>query len=285
MGEGLIASQVLGCCIVIVFLIGLVKLWHTNRELRKHEIIDEERRARIAEMKHCGIRHLSYSNVPFGVRAIERGVEVDGIWIASTGTAETSQVASTATLIANHTRHKTLDEETCYENPEEVLDNRGELSSSTFTHSPAPSSRCNVHRQVGYCDSTTGDLSRQSMSVTTDGMVYKPSGTGRLSLQDTERAFIPSPQQLARHRPRTRATSLDSSAANHPQQTKKVYGSAQIFVNREHRRLNSGFEVLPVGALGVRPEFPVVGPGSRLEDQSMELQTMPTSTKLQKQRR
>lgn len=268
-----------------MFLIGLVKLWHTNRELRKHEIIDEERRARMAEMKHCGIRHLSYSNVPFGVRAIERGVEVEGIWIASAGTAETSQVASSATLTVKHAGQRTPDERSYCEDQEEVLDSRDGPSCSTLAHSPTPSSRCNVHQPVGCSDGITPDSSRQSIPMTTDGLVYTPSGTGRLSLQDTERSFVPSPQQLTRHRPKTRAASLDSSAANDTQQTRRVYGSAQVFVNREHRKLNSGFEVLPAGALGVRPEFPVTGPGSGPEYESMELQTMSTSTKLQKPRR
>ncbi|KAG6260859.1 hypothetical protein E4U49_004455 [Claviceps purpurea] len=35
----------------------------------------------------------------------------------------------------------------------------------------------------------------------------------------------------------------------------RVYGSAKVYANREHRRRNSGFEILPAGTLGARPEF------------------------------
>ncbi|KAG5914364.1 hypothetical protein E4U61_005827 [Claviceps capensis] len=35
----------------------------------------------------------------------------------------------------------------------------------------------------------------------------------------------------------------------------RVYGSAQVYANTKHRRRNSGFEILPAGTLGARPEF------------------------------
>ncbi|KAG6076637.1 hypothetical protein E4U16_002664 [Claviceps sp. LM84 group G4] len=41
-----------------------------------------------------------------------------------------------------------------------------------------------------------------------------------------------------------------------PRNTKgRVYGSARVYANTEHRRRNSGFEILPAGTLGARPEF------------------------------
>ncbi|RCI15400.1 hypothetical protein L249_6777 [Ophiocordyceps polyrhachis-furcata BCC 54312] len=77
---------VLACCIVLVFLVGVFKLWWTNRRLRRHEVIEEERRARLAEMRHCGIDRMHRDAIPFGVRALESGVEVEGIWISRSNT-------------------------------------------------------------------------------------------------------------------------------------------------------------------------------------------------------
>ncbi|RDA91735.1 hypothetical protein CP533_4750 [Ophiocordyceps camponoti-saundersi (nom. inval.)] len=77
---------VLACCIVLVFVVGVFKLWWTNRQLRKHEVIEEERRARLAEMRHCGIDRMHRDAIPFGVRALESGVEVEGIWISRSNT-------------------------------------------------------------------------------------------------------------------------------------------------------------------------------------------------------
>ncbi|KAF7550297.1 hypothetical protein G7046_g8064 [Stylonectria norvegica] len=81
---------VLACCIVLVFVIGFVKLWWTNRVLRRLELIDEEKRARVSTMSHC-------------VRAIQSGIEVEGIWISRPNTPDDSQVASCTTLIDSTT--------------------------------------------------------------------------------------------------------------------------------------------------------------------------------------
>ncbi|KAF4594654.1 hypothetical protein GQ602_000267 [Ophiocordyceps camponoti-floridani] len=77
---------VLACCILLVFVIGIVKLWWTNRRLRKYEVIEEERRARLAQMQHCGIDRMHRDAIPFGVRALESGVEVEGIWVSRSNT-------------------------------------------------------------------------------------------------------------------------------------------------------------------------------------------------------
>uniref|UniRef100_A0A1Y1LGA7 Uncharacterized protein n=1 Tax=Photinus pyralis TaxID=7054 RepID=A0A1Y1LGA7_PHOPY len=276
---------VLACCIAIVFLIGLVKLWQNNRELRKYEVIDEERRSRIKEMKHCGIRHLSYSNVPFGVRAIERGVEVEGIWIASSRPAEASQTASSAPSAVEGSTQPVRGGEKVYYCLEDAQENVGESSNAAFTRSSALSQAPDAHHVAEYSDYAVEHNDENRVPATADSTAYKPSGSGRVSLQGSERSFTLSPQQMARHRPRSRAVSLDSSVVNNLQNTRQVYGSAQVFVNRTHRRLNSGFEVLPAGTLGARSEFPIARPGSRRERHSIELQTRPTPAKLQKQRR
>ncbi|OIW35499.1 hypothetical protein CONLIGDRAFT_61490 [Coniochaeta ligniaria NRRL 30616] len=95
---------VLAMCIISVFCLGLGKLWYNNRLMRKQEILDEEKRARFTEMRKAGVPVSSKrgAEIPFGVRAIQGGVEVDGIWISrpATPNVETkTRLQSTTTLI------------------------------------------------------------------------------------------------------------------------------------------------------------------------------------------
>lgn len=91
-------------CIVAVFCLGVGKLWYNNRIMKKQEILDEEKRARFTEMRKAGVPVATKrgADIPFGVRAIQGGVEVDGIWISrpATPTVETKpRLQSTTTLI------------------------------------------------------------------------------------------------------------------------------------------------------------------------------------------
>ena len=90
--------KVLAVSIVIVFCLGLIKLWWTNRSVRKHEIIDEEKRARLTEMRKTGIPTKKGQDIPFGIRAIQSGIEVDGIWISRPATPSRSSSKSKLTL-------------------------------------------------------------------------------------------------------------------------------------------------------------------------------------------
>ncbi|KAJ4271816.1 hypothetical protein NW762_000522 [Fusarium torreyae] len=90
---------ILGCCIVLVFVIGLIKLWWSNRAMRRLEIIDEEKRARVSLMSHCGINTVRAPEIPFGIRAIQSGVEVEGIWISRPNSPESCQLTPGATLV------------------------------------------------------------------------------------------------------------------------------------------------------------------------------------------
>lgn len=78
--------QVLAMGIVIVFLSGLIKLWSSNRQMRKVEQLDAERQTRVTQMRKSGLspngRCRLGSEIPFGVKALESGAEVDGIWLA-----------------------------------------------------------------------------------------------------------------------------------------------------------------------------------------------------------
>lgn len=88
---------------MLVFAFGLVRLWWTNRKIAKLELIDEERRVRLAEMRYCGINARGITDIPFGVRAIQSGIEVEGIWISRPNTPGSSRAASSPTLIGDPT--------------------------------------------------------------------------------------------------------------------------------------------------------------------------------------
>ncbi|KAJ8132807.1 hypothetical protein O1611_g819 [Lasiodiplodia mahajangana] len=89
---------VLAAGIVAVFFIGWAKLWWMQRLLKKHALIDEEKRVRQTTLRKSGLRRVE---IPFGVRAIQSGVEVEGIWISRPVTptgARSSGRASSTTL-------------------------------------------------------------------------------------------------------------------------------------------------------------------------------------------
>lgn len=77
---------VLAMGIAVVFLIGLMKLWWTNRHVKKIEELDAEKQVRAAQMRRSGLpsnrNSRLGSEIPFGVKALESGVEVDGVWVA-----------------------------------------------------------------------------------------------------------------------------------------------------------------------------------------------------------
>ncbi|CCF32193.1 hypothetical protein CH063_04618 [Colletotrichum higginsianum] len=79
---------ILALAICVVFIIGFIKLWWTNRYIAKIEIIDAEKRAHAAELESTGLPPppRKQSDIPFGVRAIQSGIEVDGIWISRPNT-------------------------------------------------------------------------------------------------------------------------------------------------------------------------------------------------------
>lgn len=93
--------------IVAVFGAGLVKLWWNNRLMLKQEVLDEEKRTRVEEMRRSGLSIKRASEIPFGVRALQKGVEVDGIWISRPASlsekAPIEKIASSTTLAGQDT--------------------------------------------------------------------------------------------------------------------------------------------------------------------------------------
>lgn len=66
--------------------------------------MDEEKRARLSMLSHCGVDAWRPPDIPFGVRAIQNGIEVEGIWISRPNTPEKSQDASIVPPAANMTQ-------------------------------------------------------------------------------------------------------------------------------------------------------------------------------------
>ena len=72
-----------------------------QRLLKKHTLLDEEKRARQMEMRKSGLPVGRRVDIPFGVRAIQSGIEVEGIWISRPATpieTRSSSKASSTTL-------------------------------------------------------------------------------------------------------------------------------------------------------------------------------------------
>ncbi|KAF1814309.1 hypothetical protein P152DRAFT_266990 [Eremomyces bilateralis CBS 781.70] len=83
---------VLGCAIVITFAMGCFKLWHSHRKLKKYVLADEKEAT--PAMVEAQVSLDTESEVPFGVRALEKGIEVDGVWISRTNTPNSSAPGS-----------------------------------------------------------------------------------------------------------------------------------------------------------------------------------------------
>ncbi|KAI9696539.1 MAG: hypothetical protein M1836_005558 [Candelina mexicana] len=88
---------VLGAAIVATILAGCVKLWWSHWQLRKYTALEAAKRAQAEEKSQAPKSSRARGNdIPFGVRAIESGIEVDGVWISRTNTPAPSSPRSLA---------------------------------------------------------------------------------------------------------------------------------------------------------------------------------------------
>lgn len=72
---------------LLSFTAGLVRLHFTTRASRRHALHEKEERAYLASLRAAGLRpsERGRSDYPFGARALEMGVEVEGIWVVGRG--------------------------------------------------------------------------------------------------------------------------------------------------------------------------------------------------------
>ena len=76
---------------------GSIKLGYSRWRLRKYTAIAATKEAQRKEMLHTeSVTRRRAPDIPFGVRAIESGIEVDGVWISRSNTPSTSVPGSPA---------------------------------------------------------------------------------------------------------------------------------------------------------------------------------------------
>jgi hypothetical protein len=80
--------SIMALAILVVFGIAYGKLSWKNRLLKKQEGEDEERQVEVEESQRSGqmVETRKSQDIPFGVRAIQSGIQVDGIWISKDST-------------------------------------------------------------------------------------------------------------------------------------------------------------------------------------------------------
>jgi hypothetical protein len=91
-------TQVLACGIVVTIFIGLLKLWYDTNKIKKYSKVDKGKQAQTPEMLEAqpvtAVSIDAKDEVPFGIRAIQSGLEVEGVWISRTNTPAGSSRAS-----------------------------------------------------------------------------------------------------------------------------------------------------------------------------------------------
>ncbi|KAK2010148.1 hypothetical protein LZ32DRAFT_387670 [Colletotrichum eremochloae] len=137
---------ILACAIGVVFIIGFIKLWWTNRYIARQEIIDAEKRAHAAELASTGLPlpPRKKSEIPFGVRAIQSGVEVDGIWISRPNTPSTESPPNSARAKGKYVSMGPISPRSSVSNPlSSPTSSRGEFGPQTYrpksTYNPVTS--------------------------------------------------------------------------------------------------------------------------------------------------
>jgi hypothetical protein len=81
---------VLACGIVGTIFLGLLKLWYDRNRIRKYSKVDKGKRVQTPEMLEAqpvtAVTQETKDEIPFGIRAIQSGIEIDGVWISRTNT-------------------------------------------------------------------------------------------------------------------------------------------------------------------------------------------------------
>ncbi|KAA8625323.1 hypothetical protein A1F94_000374 [Pyrenophora tritici-repentis] len=89
---------VLACAIAVTIFCGFIKLFYDRRRLRKYTKVDKGKRAQSPEMLEAQpvtqVSTETKDEIPFGIRAIQSGIEVDGVWISRSNTPVASSRAS-----------------------------------------------------------------------------------------------------------------------------------------------------------------------------------------------
>ncbi|KAK4547448.1 hypothetical protein LTR36_001104 [Oleoguttula mirabilis] len=102
----------LACAIVVTVLLGLIKLGHTHWRLRKYSAVAEKEKKEQAMHRQMSQRRRPTNtekgdDIPFGVRALESGIEVEGVWVSRPTTPEAgSRQSSAGSLVLQQFQRK-----------------------------------------------------------------------------------------------------------------------------------------------------------------------------------
>lgn len=79
-------------------ILGLLKVWYNRNKLNKYSKVDKGKQTQTPEMLEAQpvtqVVSETKDEVPFGIRAIQSGIEIDGVWISRSNTPVGSSRAS-----------------------------------------------------------------------------------------------------------------------------------------------------------------------------------------------
>ncbi|CAP64967.1 uncharacterized protein PODANS_1_13580 [Podospora anserina S mat+] len=276
---------ILAMGIVAVFCAGLMKLWWNNRLVKKQELLDEEKRLRVEEMRRSGLGMKRTNDIPFGVRAIQGGVEVDGIWIsrpASQDDPATAKLVSSNSTASSQSSALPPVSQVSLESQRPLFRTMGGLNEDTLRsleghgsrqphdiYVPTSSQQIPRYPSQQSSASSLGESasarsgSGKGNSSALNSRVYapKPLREGQYQYHQVDSArngqdSPPDPFQTPARTPsgfsvrlpsRTQTPLLPVSSIPAPEPT---FGPGDLHLNRSSRRVNGGFEILPAGTFG-----------------------------------
>ncbi len=183
-------------------------------------------------MRRSGLPIGKRIDIPFGVRAIQSGIEVDGIWISRPGTpADSEGIGAASTLIGSFTEIKGKEKATpvtgglrtptsavieVEPSPNQsptpsLLDRNDALYAHTPTPTPTPPRTSQSGPQSTYRPTHSPHLPQRPLNASTDttrlGSSYQPEGTYRAPRLET---YVPtsslSAEQTSSYRPMRRSS-------------------------------------------------------------------------------
>jgi hypothetical protein len=232
--------------------------------MRRLEVIDEEKRARTTEMRHCGIDQWQSDEIPFGVRALQTGVEVDGIWVSRPFSPGTSQVASSTTLMWN-----------CIEQDKEKTHKYSDAASGSEPRRRYTSENSTIDQVLQdepFAQDTTapdcissldlksppGDMASEGEQRQGEVRSYLPTGLQPPKSSNTcftpsqlSSEVAPSANEPGGEINSSRTPGLATSSTN----TVPEPDNITVHANKVTRKPNENFEILPAGTFGPRPDI------------------------------
>lgn len=129
-------------------------------------------------MRYCGINARGITDIPFGVRAIQSGIEVEGIWISRPNTPGSSHAASSPTLIGDPTGRRAKLKEKSKGKARYMSVEVGETASSSSPPQTTPTSGSSTPQRAD-----DGDVNDTRQPRIQQPMDYSNTSKGSLDAQ------------------------------------------------------------------------------------------------------